>query len=652
MRVRRLLTPLINLTYAAPRNVSYYGKILKPWLCFIVYLWALDFQASYAVDFTPFMDSLEDAIMILWSLVFWALVICFMVALVGLLWRRAAVCRANEAMCRICCLGVSAMFLVRWMDTWSLPELALPAIQWPVILAVALVYFVVRQRRRRMPTTPVRDLPSWQDWFSFAALPLLCASIIVVGIKITKSHGWSRFVSLAARQSLANPRGTGGLPNVIVIVLDSLRAQSLSFYESSTVSTPSLEQFAQTSSVYLEMHSNSTTTTPSMTALLTGEHPLRHGRLTRLLGPRQHRNNLLHILRSNGYRTAAITSNIDAAFSSLGLSSELVYPERFAFGFLPASWLRKLGVHPTLLGTRMYWDMSLLFPLLGFPDPTAPYGHIETTLGQAKELLERLQEPFSLFIHVHEPHESQLMPSLSVFVKRVVMDLADRNISRPIFYAPYDRSLQPIVDVYKEEYDDSVHKVDIELGKFFNFLGHYSWLKNSLIIVTGDHGESFERGYLGHGEELYENSTRVPLIIRFPRQSTGERVAGLTQTIDIAPTILRAVGIPLPDWMEGQPLMQGRLPERRSTVAINFKHPGDDGFYPLPTRLAIWRDRYKLIVTCARDSGVELYDLKNDPAERNNLAAQRGAWIDELKHELKGQVAKQPHEPRMICPNL
>ena len=90
-----------------------------------------------------------------------------------------------------------------------------------------------------------------------------------------------------------------------------------------------------------------------------------------------------------------------------------------------------------------------------------------------------------------------------------------------------------------------------------------SRVNNTLVILTADHGESFERGYFLHGEDLSEQSTHVPFLIRYPGQKKGERIGGLTQSTDIAPTILNVVGVPKPDWMEGQALKPGACRRRR-----------------------------------------------------------------------------------------
>jgi len=169
--------------------------------------------------------------------------------------------------------------------------------------------------------------------------------------------------------------------------------------------------------------------------------------------------------------------------------------------------------------------------------------------------------------------------------------------------------------------------------------------------VTGDHGESFERGYLNHGEELYENSTHVPLPIRYPGQQDGKREPGLVQSLDIAPTILRTAKLPVPSWMEGQPLLPGTPPAERSAVAVNYKRRSEGVSYPLPTKLALWWRQYKLIASC--DVGQSfVYDLTSDPNEQIDIAKQNPALTVELKRRLKAQLAKQPSKVRFSCQNL
>lgn len=361
---------------------------------------------------------------------------------------------------------------------------------------------------------------------------------------------------------------------------------------------------------------------------------------------------MLQILRSHGYATAAVTSSHEASMHALGFSSELSQAENFAFRFLTLGWLRDLGIYPTRLGGRMYRDLHLLFPWLGFPERTLPDGNINDTLERARLMIAAARRPFFLFIHIQEPHESHAMPSWSTLARRLWSQLVEKKKFELEPYKHYDRSLQPEVDSYKAEYDASVRAVDAGLGQFFDNLRRQPWFDDSLVILTADHGDSFERGYLYHGAELYENSTWVPLVIRFPRQKSGARVSGLTQTVDIAPTILKSVGVPIADWMDGQALEPSSSPAEVATIAVNYDHPGESLFNSLPTtKLAIWWNRFKLIAGCNNPS-MELYDLAKDPAEQINLAEREGDTVQRLKSMLRQQLANQPGPLKLSCANL
>jgi hypothetical protein len=631
---------------------EFYGMIARPWICVLTYLWLLELQAVYGNDFEPLLDSLADASAILWTLVFWIAVICAAILPAGLMWSRSTLSAVNQRLSRIACLVISGIFFLRWINASVLLSNVSLSIYILTVILVATVYVTIRRRRMKGLKSRSLDLPSWDDCFFIGVVPLFLVSVVIMVAKIQPYDTGKALRRVASAKEQTETTRTGvASPNVILVVSDSLRAESMSIYGNQAVPTPGLARLAQTSSLYLDTHANGTMTVPSMTALLTGKHPLIHGRLSREIPVRVDRENLLRLLRRYGYETAAVTSNIGAALGALGFAADLSYPENRAFMFLTLDWLRDLGVHPTLMGGRMYEELSTFFPFLGYPLGTSPYGNVKVTLSRAAQIVPRLKEPYFLLIHIHEPHESEALQTISGFIHLLVNALWLKTSSGVGYYAYYDRTLQPLVDDYRSRYERLVRAVDTEMDKFLRSLEQRSAAGNTLLIFTGDHGESFERGYLNHGEELYENSTRVPLIIRFPGQKSGERVSGFTETIDIAPTILRALKIPVPDWMGGQPLEPESHPDLRATITINFRHPEGNAFYPLPTKLAVWWDRYKLIVPCAAGDA-ELFDLVTDPEERMNLANWRPDLVRRLKSTLAAQMAKQMHEPKLHCPNI
>jgi len=172
----------------------------------------------------------------------------------------------------------------------------------------------------------------------------------------------------------------------------------------------------------------------------------------------------------------------------------------------------------------------MIFPFLGFPARTSPYGSSADALDAAEKVMETLDPPFFLFVHLHEPHH----PYYRSDTFRGVFSVPNHSVTKRkfLFFDRYPPELQPFVSHYRDQYDESIQFFDAEFGKFMRFVEKSRWSGNLLIGLTADHGESFERGYFTHGEDLYENSTHVPLLIRFPNQQQARRVAGLVQSTD------------------------------------------------------------------------------------------------------------------------
>jgi arylsulfatase A-like enzyme len=162
-----------------------------------------------------------------------------------------------------------------------------------------------------------------------------------------------------------------------------------------------------------------------------------------------------------------------------------------------------------------------------------------------------------------------------------------------------------ILAAMSNAYDEGIRYVDDSLGKVFDELKRRGLYDNTLIIVTADHGEEFlEHGLLGHGESLYDEVIRVPLIVKFPCPGPHcgtRRIDSQVELVDIGPTILQAAGLPRPEAMVGrslaQPLTEGRSAFSEWDQSVSLRTP-----------------QWKLIYDHERDSA-ELYDLAADPAE-------------------------------------
>ena len=606
-----------------------YGKIAGPWLTAVVYLWILELMAVFAAgDPEPFFDRIADCSAILATLVFWTSLAALLPWLLSLIFSDERIIALNRGAAKIALILITALYFLRWLFTWVGSTARTDWIFY-IVLGLCLLFASLSWRRRNNRRSSEFSL---DDGWTYFARPILLAAVLVVGAKT----GGSLWLEFTNRRSLVHP--TGSRPSVVLIVADALRAQNMSLHGYARKTTPFLDRLALESSVYTQMHSNSTSTRPSLTTLLSGRYPFSHGRMTKFLPVYDRPENLLAELFAHGYTTAAIASNADATAYDLGLVRYLVYGGFPNFRRLTLAFLRDNGVYPTSLGSRMYDEWARWFSF-GYPKRTLGYGPASDTVELAMRMLARLPRPFFLFVHLHEPHDPYDAPP--PFKNKYAPDDKPEKRSKvsAFYYQRYPAELQPLVDEERDHYDESIEYLDSEIGKLVNALQQDQTSQNTLLILTGDHGESFERGFLSHGEDLYESSLHVPLLIKFPGRSKGEKLSIPAQSIDIAPTILQAIGIAPPDWMDGVSLANAEGLENRETIALNYKDPAQGKVYKLPTKAAIrWRS-LKLIVSC--DSGqAELYDLGKDPAERMNLLGSIPSTAKDMWQRLEDRLGK------------
>jgi arylsulfatase A-like enzyme len=190
------------------------------------------------------------------------------------------------------------------------------------------------------------------------------------------------------------------------------------------------------------------------------------------------------------------------------------------------------------------------------------------------------------------------------------------------YYQYFPRELQPDIDTLRARYDEFIRYCDNEFENFIKKLANSNKLQNTVIILSSDHGESFEHNYGMHGgPHLYEQVTSIPLIIKEPDRADGRIINDLTEQIDIPPTVLDLANIPAPQWMEGRslvPLMQGKRLPLRPVFSMNFEKNPSLGHEITRGTVAVWEDDYKLIHFLEEKESL-LFNLKQYPDELNNL---------------------------------
>ena len=182
---------------------------------------------------------------------------------------------------------------------------------------------------------------------------------------------------------------------------------------------------------------------------------------------------------------------------------------------------------------------------------------------------------------------------------------------------PYPLEKQPLVNKLHLRYDEAILHEDDSLGALIEKIKQSGLYDSSMIIIIGDHGQVFDNGFVAHCTPLISRAeTHIPLLVKFPYQSQGERNSSLVSILDITPTILDVANIHYEkSWFDGLSLLsnQEQFNTRKFLFVRNLIAKNDVNRTP---SFAVMNNRFKLTL---RIDGYYLYDYLNDPNEKNNL---------------------------------
>jgi choline-sulfatase len=383
-------------------------------------------------------------------------------------------------------------------------------------------------------------------------------------------------------------------PSVILITVDTVRADRMGFLGSTRALTPQLDALARQSAVFEHAYSQAPITPVSHATILSGTYPRFHG--VRDFGSRLPDSPpyLPAIFRERGYRTAAFVSSI------------ILDPQNgFAPGFERGFDTYDAGFHRGKRGE----------PRLGSIQRRG-----EETVARALAWLQKnRQSPVFLWVHIWDAHD------------------------------PYDPPAPFKERFANGPYDGCVAYVDASVGELLAGLRNAEIYDNALIAVMSDHGESLgDHGENTHGVFLYDSTIRVPLVIKFPQAKfAGQRISARVSLVDVAPTLLNAAQAPVPAEMQGQSLLSliaSKAAGDRPSLAENeYSHRGYGW-----SSLEALRSGNFLFVKAPQP---ELYNQLADPAEERNVydknklaAVKLVAQLDALS---KRAGAKAPQESRV-----
>jgi len=376
--------------------------------------------------------------------------------------------------------------------------------------------------------------------------------------------------------------------NLLLVSIDTLRADHVGCYGDAQAETPVLDDLARRGVRCVQAITSMPLTLPGHATMLTGLNPQHHGaRLNGMFTVPDRVQTLAEILRERGYRTAAVIS----AF---------VLDRRFGL----AQGFEHYADDLTTDG-RMH-----------------AFGHRERSAEEVNRhvlawLEKHAQERFFLWVHYFDPHFPYVPPK----------PFADRHTGRP--------------------YDGEIAYADAQLGRLLAAVDRLGVRDKTLIVATSDHGEALgEHDEITHGLLVYDATLRVPLIFSgpppLPQGMALARQAGL---IDVVPTVLDLLGLSMPTGLDGISLLAPPPAEHR---AVYFETLWPKVMHNWSPLVGVRRDDVKFILA----PKPELYDLQADPNESNNLYAERQAQAVELLEQLRESAGADPETLATVSGNL
>lgn len=380
----------------------------------------------------------------------------------------------------------------------------------------------------------------------------------------------------AAAQTPAKPA-----PNVVLITIDTLRADHVGCYGYTRIKTPNIDGLAADGARFERAFAVVPVTLPSHTTMLTGTYPMlsgMHDFSANKLSSTQP--TMASVLKQSGYATGAVIAAavLDSRF---GLNQGFdFYYDHFDFSRLNEANLDEMERPGNVVA-----DVALDW------------------------VEKNWQKKFFLWMHLYDPHYPYNPPE------------------------PYKH------EYAAQPYDGEIAFADEQVGRLLRYLKEKGIYQNTVIVLAGDHGESLgEHGERTHGFFIYNSTMHVPLIIRVPDSTGGRTVSDTVSLVDLMPTVLGAVGIAVPTQVQGKSLL-ALVRGGESDTAERDRNVYGETY--LPRIHFNWSElrgaksaKYHFIDA----PRPELYDLAKDPGEVHNLLAEKKAVAEEMQAKLAAMI--------------
>lgn len=427
--------------------------------------------------------------------------------------------------------------------------------------------------------------------------------------------------------------------NVLLVTVDSLRADHVGYHGYDRETTPNLDRMAESSHTFLNAFANGCGTSRSFPSILSSTYPLMYGGFEKLS---EDRKLISEVFDAEGYTTGGFQSNPH-------LLEEFGYARGYDFYFgsnseaSSSSRLRQFV-------KRTFDDNGILFKTLklGFDlserfvgyNPGEPFVPAEEKTDEALSWVRGLEDsPVFMWVHYmdvhhpyHPPDEHQLAFRDSTVSKRKAVRLRRKMLDNP--RGVTDSELQIIKDLY----DGEIRYFDTEMNRLVEGV-RQELSGDTVVAVTSDHGDEFmDHGKFSHYNTFYDELLHVPLLVDV--EGSGE-YDELVSLLDLAPTLVDYAGVDTPDIYMGntlRDLIEGKRWTKDAVIAESGSHEPDE--FMCSYRTSDWK---YIRGGCRSDESEELYNLKRDPDEYENVIHRNPEVAEEFRENViahKGSIMK------------
>ncbi|MBF0331196.1 MAG: sulfatase [Candidatus Omnitrophica bacterium] len=453
--------------------------------------------------------------------------------------------------------------------------------------------------------------------------------------------------------------------NVVLVILDALRPDHLGCYGYAKNTSPNIDALGKEGAIFKDAFTPFPLTLPGVVSMFTSLYPQSH-QIKHIYKDRLSDKvyTLAQIVRIYGYSTAWFGATSDPHTGAApGLlrgfeKKRLLMPMWSADPVL--SWIKQHDQKPFFVTVHSYQTHEVIFPYAGFKNQfslQAP-SLFRDEIGRIDETGWRIMQenlkshPGLLYDALGkawvEKYRSLLTPPYSKKAVRDLYRVAGDNKRWNSIFAMLEGdpglTLFRSYGTQKTGYllsllDASIWEVDRDLiGRLVATLKERGVYDKTIIIITADHGNEYkDHGQIGHGPALYDESLRVPLIVRVPGAKPGIQVDSLVEAVDILPSVCDILGMPVPYQAQGiswRRDLEGSPAQAAHSFVIS-ESIGTD-------LVAIRSKRWKLIMEAKSGKPKELFDLEKDPHELNNVIADRFEMSKELQDEYILKVKELP----------